>query len=346
MTKHAAIIGDGAMGTLAALLFAETGLRPRMWSAFPEHAEAMRHDGENKRFLPGFRLPRNLVVSTDAAEVCDGADLIVIAVPTKYLRAVLKRIKADLPAEPVYISVVKGIERETLLRPSEVVGEVAGPKRLAVLSGPCLSREVANCLPATVVVASADPETAEAVRQAFATPWFRVYTNDDLPGVELGGALKNVIAIAAGICDGLELGSNAKAALVTRGLVEITRLGAAMGARPETFAGLAGLGDLVTTCASTLSRNHHVGCEIGRGRELADVLDEMGRVQAEGVETTRSVVALAERHGVEMPITQEVHRVLFDGKPAPDALADLMGRRPKPERSPLSVSGEPRSGEV
>jgi len=200
-----------------------------------------------------------------------------------------------------------------------------------VLSGPCLSREVAAGLPATVVVASNSAKDAEAAREAFSTPYFRVYTNDDPMGVELGGALKNITAIAAGICDGLELGSNAKAALVTRGLVEMTRLGTALGARAETFAGLAGLGDLVTTCASDLSRNHHVGLEIGRGRRLADVLADMGRVEAEGVETTRSVVALASKCGVEMPITQEVYAVLFEGKPAPDALADLMSRRPKSE---------------
>ena len=257
--------------------------------------------------------------------------------PTRHLRPVLKRIEAALPDGALYVSVVKGIERGTLLRPSEVLEEATGPKRLAVLSGPCLSREVASQLPATVVVASTEADGAEAARKAFATPWFRVYTSDDPVGVELGGALKNIIAIAAGICDGLELGSNAKAALVTRGLVEIMRLGVAMGARPETFAGLAGLGDLVTTCTSTLSRNHHVGEEIGRGRSLEDILEDMGRIEAEGVETTRGVVTLADRHGVEMPITREVYAVLFEGKPAPDALADLMSRRPKAEHSPLSL---------
>jgi glycerol-3-phosphate dehydrogenase (NAD(P)+) len=181
------------------------------------------------------------------------------------------------------------------------------------------------------VVASEDTDAAKQAQRAFATPNFRVYTNDDVVGVELGGALKNVIAIAAGICDGLELGSNAQAALVTRGLVEMTRLGLAMGAKRETFAGLAGLGDLVTTCVSDLSRNHHVGREIGRGRSLQDIRKEMGRVEAEGVETTRSATALASMHAVEMPIAQEVYAVLFEGKPAPDALADLMRRAPKKE---------------
>ncbi|MBM4017855.1 MAG: NAD(P)-dependent glycerol-3-phosphate dehydrogenase [Planctomycetes bacterium] len=331
MAKHAAIIGDGAMGTLCSMLLAHNGYACAMWSAFEEHAADMTRTGENKRFLPGFRLPKGLTVSTDAAEAAAGADLVVIAVPSRHLRGVLARVKDALPPEAVHVSVVKGIESGTLLRPSEIVAQVVGRRRLAVLSGPCLSREVAERLPATVVAASRDAQAAVLAQAAFATPYFRIYTNDDAAGVELGGALKNVIAIAAGICDGLGLGSNALAALVTRGLVEMTRLGAAMGARRETFAGLAGLGDLVTTCVSNLSRNRRVGREIGRGRHLKDVLREMGRVEAEGVETTRSAAALAARHNVEMPITQEVYAVLFEGKPAPDALADLMSRSPKKE---------------
>ncbi len=343
---RAAIIGDGAMGTLSALLFDARGVRARMWSAFEEHAEVLRRDRENRKFLPGFPLPDDLIVSTDAAEVTDGADLVVIAVPTRYLRRTLEQVADGMPgspadvsggAGPIYVSVVKGIERGTLLRPSEMIVDVLGRRRLAVLSGPSLSREVANQLPATVVVASEDLSVATVVQQAYATPWFRLYTSDDPVGVELGGALKNVIAIAAGICDGLELGSNAKAALVTRGLVEMTRLGVAMGAQPRTFAGLAGLGDLVTTCGSGLSRNHHVGEEIGRGRPLNEILDEMGGACAEGVDTVRSALALADRHSIEMPITQEVYQVLFREKPPPDALVDLMSRRPKQEHPPVEV---------
>jgi glycerol-3-phosphate dehydrogenase (NAD(P)+) len=337
MATHAAVLGDGAMGTLCAMLLAANGARPRMWSAFEEHARDIRRDRENKRFLPGFRLPEALAVSTDAADVAAGADLVIVAVPTRHLRAVLARVRPHLAPGPLYVSVVKGIEGTTLLRPSQVIQDVLGRRRLAVLSGPCLSREVAAGLPATVVVASTEPADAEAARRVLATPWFRIYTSDDPVGVELGGALKNVIAIAAGISDGLELGANAKAALVTRGLVEMTRLGLALGARSDTFAGLAGLGDLVTTCTSRLSRNHRVGEEIGRGRSLADVLRDLGRAEPEGVETTRSVLALADRHGIEMPITEEVYRVLFEGKPAPDALVDLMSRRPKPERSGLEA---------
>jgi len=331
MPKRAAIIGDGAMGTLCSLLLSGNGWTCSLWAAFEEHVADMRRSGENKRFLPGFKLPEGLTITADAAQATSDAGLVVIAVPTRHMRGVLERIKGSLTAAPVYVSVVKGIETQSLLRPSEVVASVLGRRRLAVLSGPCLSREVAAGLPATVVVASQDADAARQAQRAFAAPHFRVYTNDDVVGVELGGALKNVIAIAAGICDGLELGSNALAALVTRGLVEMTRLGVAMGANRETFAGLAGLGDLVTTCVSNLSRNHHVGREIGRGRSLEDIRRQMGRAEAEGVETTRSAVALAQRYGVEMPIAQEVHAVLFDGKPAPDALANLMSRTPKKE---------------
>jgi glycerol-3-phosphate dehydrogenase (NAD(P)+) len=331
MKKHAAIIGDGAMGTLCSMLLSGNGWACALWSAFEEHAADLRRTGENKRFLPGFRLPKDLAVSTDAAEVAAGADLVVVAVPSRHLRAVLGRIKDALPQPPVYVSVVKGIESGSLLRPSEVLAQVVGRRRVAVLSGPCLSREVAHRLPATVVVASAEEAAARTAQAAFATPFFRVYTNDDPVGVELGGALKNIVAIAAGICDGLELGSNAKAALITRGLVEMTRLGTAAGAKRETFAGLAGLGDLVTTCTSDLSRNHRVGFEIGRGQALEEILRRMGRAEPEGVETTRSAAALADRHRVDMPITREVYAVLFEGKPAPDALADLMSRAPKKE---------------
>ncbi len=331
MINRAAIIGDGGMGTLSAILLASGGIGVRMWSAFEEHVADMRRTGTNERFLPGFRLPENLLLSADAAEVTDGADLVVLAVPSRYLRGVLERTAGALPEEPIYCSVVKGIETESLLRPSQVLEAVAGPRRTVILSGPCLAREVAAQLPAAVVVASADPDDADRVGRAFATDWFRVYTSDDPVGVELGGALKNVVAIAAGICQGLELGTNAVAALVTRGLVEMTRLGTALGARPETFAGLAGLGDLVTTCLSPLSRNHRVGEAIGRGCSLDDILEELGRAEPEGVRTTWAALTLADGEGVDMPITREVYEVLFKGKPAPDAVADLMQREMKAE---------------
>ncbi|NIA22355.1 MAG: NAD(P)H-dependent glycerol-3-phosphate dehydrogenase, partial [Anaerolineaceae bacterium] len=243
---------------------------------------------------------------------------------------VMKRIAGDLPQAPM-VSVSKGIENETLQRPSEVIRDTLGDGRtIAALSGPCIAFEVARRMPATVVVAAADQTLATAVQQAMGRPYFRVYYNSDVPGVELGGALKNVIALAAGICDGLELGVNAKAALLTRGLAEITRLGVAMGARRETFAGLAGIGDLITTCVSPHGRNRTVGEAIGRGEKLDEILQRMNHQVAEGVPTTRSVVALARRYGVDMPITGEVQSVLFDDKSPRQAIRDLMAR---PSRS-------------
>ena len=330
VAQRIAIIGDGAMGTASALLFSGKGVRVRMWSAFADHAREMADAGENRRFLPGFPLPQDLEVSTDAARVAGDADLVVIAVPSKYLRSVLARIGPALDADVPLVSVVKGIENDTLLRPSEIVGDCLGRRRLCVLSGPCLAVELARRLPATAVAAAQDEALARRVQEIYTTEWFRVYTNTDVVGVELGGALKNIIAIAAGICDGLGMGDNAKAALLTRGLAEITRLGVAMGARAETFMGLSGIGDLVTTCASNLSRNHRVGEAVGRGKSLGQVVAEMAQV-AEGVTTTRSALALAERHGVEMPIAEQVALMLFEGKAPREAVRDLMTRKPKAE---------------
>jgi glycerol-3-phosphate dehydrogenase (NAD(P)+) len=249
------------------------------------------------------------------------------------MRSVLHRLKGSLPAGVPIISVSKGIENDTLLRPTQVIADVLPMGKtppLAVLSGPNIAAELAKYLPGTAVVASADRALAERVQQAFSTQWFRVYTNTDVIGVELAGASKNVIAIAAGILDGLAAGNNAKAALVTRGLVEITRLGLAMGADEGTFKGLAGLGDLMTTCVSPEGRNRTVGEQLGKGKKLQDILGSMDSV-AEGVPTTRAVRELARRNRVEMPITQAVYSVLFENKDVLDALAELMTREPKPE---------------
>jgi len=326
-----AIIGDGAMATVSALMLSHQATGGvKMWSAFEEHVREMTAVGENRRFLPGFPLPARFFVSTDAGEVVRGADFIIIAVPSQYLRDVLGRISAALAADVPLVSVVKGIENETLMRPSEIIADCLGPRAVCVLSGPCLAVELAKGLPATAVAAASDEALARRVQELYTTPRFRVYTNTDVVGVELGGALKNIIAIAAGICDGLGMGDNSKAALLTRGLVEITRLGVAMGARAETFMGLAGIGDLVTTCASPLSRNHRVGEAVGEGGKPADVLAAMEQV-AEGVPTTKSALALARRHGVEMPITEQVAHVLFDNKDPREAVRDLMARKLKAE---------------
>jgi glycerol-3-phosphate dehydrogenase (NAD(P)+) len=249
------------------------------------------------------------------------------------MRSSWKRLKEHAPAGVPVVTVAKGIENNTLLRPTQIIADVMGGwtrNPLAALSGPNIAAEIARYLPATAVAAADDEALARRVQSAFSTQWFRVYTNRDVIGVELAGATKNVVAIAAGILDGLAAGNNAKAALVTRGLVEISRLGAAMGAQPTTFAGLAGLGDLITTCVSPEGRNRTVGEKIGKGQKLEKILSEMDSV-AEGVPTTQSVMQLARRHGVEMPITEAVYSVLFEGKDAIHALTELMARDPKPE---------------
>ena len=323
------VIGDGAMGTLCGCMLAEGGAEVVLWSAFEDHVREMEKQGENRRFLPGRRLPANLKVTAEAAELPRDAAFVVSAVPAQYLRQVMKRLASQLPPAPL-VSVTKGIENETLLRPSEIIIDVLGRRTVGVLSGPCIAHEIALKLPATVVAASEDEALSSAVQSAISTPYFRVYRNSDRIGVELAGALKNVIAVAAGMCDGLGLGDNAKAALLTRGLAEITRLGAALGARRATFAGLAGMGDLATTCFSPHSRNRTLGEAIGRGRTLKEVLAGMEQV-AEGVATTRSAAALAARSGVEMPITQEVQAVLFEGKSPRQGMVDLMKRPWKSE---------------
>jgi len=286
---------------------------------------------ENRKFLPGVKIPSQIEITSDLAGAVKDAELLVSAVPVVYLRSVMTRLAHPLTRLPIAIvSVAKGIENETLMRGSEIIADCLGAQRIAVLSGPSHAEEVSRGLPATVVASARDMTLAREIQQTFMTQRFRVYTNPDLVGVELGAAVKNVIAIAAGILDGLGLGDNAKSALITRGLAEITRLGVAMGADARTFAGLAGLGDLITTCISPHGRNRAVGMAIGKGKRLKEVLAGMEMV-AEGVMTTKSVCALAARHGVEMPITAEVHKVLFEDKDPRQALADLMMRQAKAE---------------
>lgn len=335
MAERVSIIGDGAMGTLCAILLAENGHRVRLWSAFPDAAEELARTRENTRFLPGHRLGDDVEVVSDDTEALAGADLAVEAVPTQFIRASWRRLAEHCPAELPIVSVAKGIENDTLLRPTQILRDVLDRGRqtarpLATLSGPCIAPEVARKLPATVTVAAESPQLATRVQTLFARPYFRVYTNPDIIGVELAGATKNVIAIAAGILDGLEAGDNAKAALLTRGLAEIARLGAAAGAKPETFAGLAGMGDLVTTCFSPIGRNRSFGEAVGRGRTVEEVLAETSSV-VEGVATTVSVVALARKLAVDMPITQAVHDVLFANVSPAQAIQTLMTRPPKAE---------------
>lgn len=330
MPNRIVIVGDGAMGTLSTVLLAGSTTRVTWWGYEPAYMQEIARERENPRYLPGVPIPRTVNVTGEDDAVAD-ADLIVSAVPCQFVRSVFTRLRAHITSKTAVCSVTKGIENDTLLRPTEILADVLGPRPMVVLSGPCIAPEAARQCPTAVVAASTDAELAAYVQQRFATPTFRVYTNPDLVGVEVAGAAKNVIALAAGIIDGLEAGDNCKAALLTRGLVEITRLGMAMGARrAETFAGLAGLGDLVTTCISPVGRNRSTGERIGRGESLDDV-QASTRSVIEGVATTRSVVALAQRCDVDMPITQGVHRVLFEGQSPRDAIRDLMTRQPKAE---------------
>lgn len=341
MTQRITILGDGAMATVCSILLTQRGHSVTIWGALEDSVEQLQQTRENCHRLPGVRIPPPVRLTADENECFMDCSMIVNAIPTQFMRTTWRRVSPHVPAGIPIVSVTKGIENQTLLRPTQIIADVLGDKKsvhggpvcdwpLAVLSGPNIAAEIARYLPATSVAAANDPMLAQLVQTTFSTEWFRVYTNADLLGVELAGATKNVIAIAAGILDGLGAGSNAKAALVTRGLVEITRLAVAMGAREETFSGLAGLGDLITTCISPEGRNRHVGEQIGKGRKLDDVLADMSSV-AEGVPTTRAVAELAKRHGVEMPITAAVHAVLFEGKDAIAALTELMSRDPKPE---------------
>lgn len=333
MPERVTILGDGAMATVCSILLAAGGHGVTLWGAFEESIDRLRQNRENQRLLPGARIPSGVRLTANDDDCFNGCTLILSAVPTQFMRGVWTRLMPHVPRGVPVISVAKGIENNTLLRPTQVIGDVLGMERktqLAALSGPNIAGELARYLPATAVAASEHPEFAQRIQTVFSTQWFRVYTNTDLIGVELAGATKNVIAIAAGILDGLAAGDNAKAALVTRGLVEITRLGVAMGACEDTFHGLAGLGDLITTCFSPMGRNHAVGLQLGQGRKLPDILGGMSSV-AEGVATTRSVKQLAQRFQIEMPLSDAVHAVLFEGKDVLHALSDLMRRDKKSE---------------
>jgi glycerol-3-phosphate dehydrogenase (NAD(P)+) len=338
MAERVTILGDGAMATVCSILLTTGGHAVTMWGAFEESIERLLQDREQRRLLPGVKVPPQVRLTANDDDCFAGATMVLSAVPTQFMRGVWKRLSSHAPRDLPIVSVAKGIEIDSLLRPTQIIGDVLWGKggqsspQLVALSGPNIAAELARYLPGTAVAATTDEELAKRVQAAFATQWFRVYTNNDVTGVELAGATKNVIAIAAGILDGLAAGNNAKAALVTRGLVEITRLGLAMGAQEVTFDGLAGIGDLITTCVSPEGRNRTVGEQIGKGRKLDDVLGKMDSV-AEGVPTTKAVMELARRYNVEMPITEAVHSVLFEGKDVIHALTDLMTREPKPERA-------------
>lgn len=314
------------MATACALLLAERADQEvAIWARSPEYADQIQTERENRRLLPGVTLPASVSVTSDLERALDQAEFIVAAVPTQFLRSALEHAKPYLNRERPVVSVVKGIENATFQRPSEIIQDVLGNRGVVALSGPSHAEEIGRRLPATVVAASGDLGLARQVQRMFNTQRFRVYTNLDLIGVELAGALKNVIAIAAGISDGLGYGDNAKSALMTRGLVEMTRFGQRFGAEAATFSGLAGMGDLITTCVSPYGRNRRVGERLGRGETLTRILGAMEAV-AEGVATSRSVFEISEQEGIETPIMAEVYRVLFEGKCPADATNSLMLR--------------------
>lgn len=331
---HGAVLGAGAWGTALACLLSSRGQPAVLWARRAEVAKALREDRENRAYLPAVSLPPALRVTADLKEAVGGAGLVVFAVPAQHLRAIAAQVAPSLSqAPPLAVSAAKGLEVATGSRMTQALAATLPAScagRLATLSGPTFAGEVGRGLPAAAVVAAADPLVGAAVQRALSGPTFRLYVTTDLLGVELAGAVKNVIAIAAGIADGLALGASARAALITRGLAEMSRLGRALGARPETFAGLAGVGDLILTCSSDLSRNRTLGLELGRGGDLPQILAGR-RTVAEGVETARAVKAVAARAGVETPICAQVHAVLFEGRPPREALNLLMARELKVE---------------
>ena len=328
--KNVCVIGDGGWGTTLAILLAKKGANVSLWGAFPDYIAQLKGKRENIKFLPGVKIPEAVEITASMDEALEGREIVILGVRWQYMRGIVDMLKMYEIAGRTFVSVAKGIENKTLKRMSEVVSELVGEAPLAVMSGPTIALEVANGIPTTVVASSRDEALAREIQDTFMTERFRVYTNRDIIGVELGGALKNIIAIAAGVTDGLDFGTNAKAALLTRGLVEITRLGVAIGAKKDTFYGLSGLGDLTTTCISPYSRNRWLGEEIGKGKKLNQLMKETEMV-VEGVATAKAAFELSRKYKVEMPITQEIYKVIYENKDPRVAVNDLMTRSPKNE---------------
>ena len=325
-----AIIGDGGWGTAIGILLNSYGHTVTMWCPFEENRDLILSKGENIRFLPGIELPRAIQWVIDPAEVVEGAECFVLASPSKYLGDVCKRFAGLIPADAFVVSLAKGICETSYKRMSETAQSILGLESISVLSGPSHAEEVARGVPTAVTAASTCAGAAKKTQELFTGPLFRVYTSSDPIGVELGGAVKNVIAIAVGASDGLGFGDNTRAALITRGLAEVTRFGIAMGAKPETFAGLSGVGDLIVTCTSTHSRNHSVGERLGRGESIKDILGSMKMV-AEGVWNAKIIHLLGDRNGVEMPITDVVYGLCYEGGSPLEAVRSLMSRDMKSE---------------
>jgi glycerol-3-phosphate dehydrogenase (NAD(P)+) len=330
-----AVVGAGSWGTALALLLAEKGVAVRLWGHRREHVAALKETRQNQAYLPGFPFPPALLPVDSIKEAVDQAAVVCMVVPSHGYRRVFQQVVEYAPANAVYVSATKGIENDSLKTMTQVMAEVLGitgrsNARLGVLSGPSFAKEVARKVPTAITIGCRDPQSALFLQDLFSTDFFRVYSGNDIIGLEISASLKNIIAIAAGICDGLNFGDNARAALITRGLAEMTRLGVMLGAKQETFFGLSGLGDLVLTCTGALSRNRYVGIELGRGRSLESILESMNMV-AEGVKTTKSVYDLIGELDVEMPILEQVYQVLYQNKACIVAVRDLLSRDLKPE---------------
>jgi glycerol-3-phosphate dehydrogenase (NAD(P)+) len=332
-----AVIGAGAWGTGLSIVLGRKGThRVRLWAFEREVRDSIAAQRVNQLFLPEYSVPKSVVCTNDLGDALRGAEVVVSVMPSHHCRGLFRNMRAHLKREMLFVSATKGLENESLLRMTDVIADVVSrdggfQPHIGALSGPTFAREVARGDPTAITIASRDAELAQTVQRDFSDPCFRVYTNDDVIGVELGGALKNIIAIAAGVCDGLGLGHNSVAALITRGLAEITRLVVACGGRRETMAGLAGLGDLVLTCTGGLSRNRSVGVELGRGRKLPAIIAGMHGMVAEGVLTTNAAVGLARERSIEMPITEQMYAILHEGKPPREAIHELMTRTGKSE---------------
>jgi glycerol-3-phosphate dehydrogenase (NAD(P)+) len=335
-----AVIGAGAWGTALSIVLGRKGTHDvRLWAYETEVCESIVARRSNDMFLPGYHVPENVRVTNAFHDALGDAEVVVSVMPSHHCRRVFSGMATYLHPDMLFVSATKGIENDSLLRMDQVIGEIvnSGAKfrpRIGALSGPSFAKEVAKGDPTAITIASRDMSLAGTIQREFSDPSFRVYTNDDVVGVELGGSLKNVIAIAAGVCDGLGLGHNTVAALITRGLTEMTRLAVACGGRPETMAGLAGMGDLVLTCTGGLSRNRTVGVELGKGHKLPDIIEGMHGMVAEGVLTTNAALGLAKKHGVEMPITQQMYAILHDEQSPRDAIRELMTR---PSTSEISL---------
>ncbi|MEA3492758.1 MAG: NAD(P)H-dependent glycerol-3-phosphate dehydrogenase [Candidatus Margulisiibacteriota bacterium] len=322
--KKISVVGAGAWGTTLAMLFAKNGNQVKLWIFEKELAKEISDLHENKKYLPGFKLPDNISITADPGE-CGGSDINLFVVPTQFLRSVAKTFSRVIDPETPLVSASKGIEKKSLKLPMEILQEELKVKDVIALSGPNLSKEIAKGLPAATVVASENIEKAKLVQGALMQSCLRVYTNTDALGAQIGGALKNIMAIAAGVADGLELGDNAKSTLYIRGIAEISRLGISLGANAKTFSGLSGIGDLITTCSSRLSRNHRVGEQIAKGKKLPEIIESMVEV-AEGIPTTQAALELGKKQKITMPITNEVNNILYKDKDPHQAITDLMTR--------------------